>query len=310
MMDLQAILSLEEWTALKLRALYASQGYRQYKMRKFEQYDLYMQNKDFLLDEAIITFTDTDGRLMALKPDVTLSIIKNSRDEKGVQKVYYYENVYRVAKGARTFKEIMQVGVECFGEVGQDTLVETLVLAAKSLDEISQSNLLEVSHLGVITGVLEACGLAGSAKKQALAALSEKSVQTLASVCEKEGLDEEKTALVCALLDVCGSVEETLVGLDKFVLDEKTKTEVEAFASALTALKDTGVCQKVRVDFSQIGNVNYYSGLSFKGFVEGVPTSVLAGGEYNYLMKKMKRNSRAIGFAVYLEGLGKKTEEV
>ncbi|MBQ9117869.1 MAG: ATP phosphoribosyltransferase regulatory subunit [Clostridia bacterium] len=309
MMDFQEILSVEEWTALKLRALYASQGYRQYKMRKFEQYDLYVQNKDFLLDESVITFTDTDGRLMALKPDVTLSIIKNSRDEDGPQKVYYYENVYRVAKGTRTFKEIMQVGVECFGG-GEETLEETLSLAAKSLDEISPNNLLEVSHLGVISGVLEACGLTGGAKQQAFAALGEKNTQALTAVCKKEGLDEKKSALVIALVGVCGSVEEVLGELDKFAVDEKTTSAVVRFKATLSALQKAGVTAKMRVDFSLVGNTNYYSGLSFKGFVEGVPTSVLAGGEYNNLMKKMKRNLRAIGFAVYLDGLGKMAEEV
>ena len=310
MIDFQKILSLEEWTALKLRALYAAQGYRQYKMRKFEQYDLYMQNKDFLLDDAIITFTDTDGRLMALKPDVTLSIIKNSRDEDGVQKVYYYENVYRVAKGTHTFKEIMQVGVECFGEVGEKERAETLILAAKSLDEISASNLLEVSHLGVISGVLDACGLVGAAKKRALAALGEKNVQSLQSLCEKEGLDEKRTTLVCALANVCGGIEEAVAYVDQFAVSEATAAQVAEFKRTLNALAKTEVAKKIRVDFSLVGNVNYYSGLSFKGFVEGIPTSVLAGGEYDNLMKKMKRNARAIGFAVYLEGLGKKTEEV
>ena len=77
-----------------------------------------------------------------------------------------------------------------------------------------------------------------------------------------------------------------------------------------TALQAGGISKKIRIDFSLVGNVNYYSGLAFNGFVEGIPTSVLSGGEYNNLMKKMKRNARAIGFAVYLEGLSKKTEEV
>ncbi|MBQ8428078.1 MAG: ATP phosphoribosyltransferase regulatory subunit [Clostridia bacterium] len=310
MTDFEKILSIEEWTALKLRALYASQGYRQYKMRKFEQYDLYVQNKDFLQSEAIITFTDTDGRLMALKPDVTLSIIKNSRDEDGTQKVYYYENVYRVAKGTRAFKEIMQVGVECFGEIEQKDLVETLVLAAKSLDAISPSNVLEISHLGIVSGVLDACGMSGSGKKQAMLALGEKNVQALRAVCQKEGLDESATSKVCGLIDVCGEVKESLGKMEEYALNENLASAIANFKGVLADLSTAGVDEKVRIDFSLVGNTNYYSGLTFNGFVEGVPTSVLSGGEYNNLMKKMKRNARAIGFAVYLEGLGKRTEEV
>ena len=76
-----------------LCALYAAYGYTQYNMSKFEAYDLYVRNKDFLISDSVITFTDTNGQLMALKPDVTLSIVKNNRDEAGVvQRLYYQEN--------------------------------------------------------------------------------------------------------------------------------------------------------------------------------------------------------------------------
>ena len=71
-----------------------SYGYRQFKMSKFEEYDLYSKNKDFLVSDGVITFNDTNGRLLALKPDVTLSIIKNSKESNSeCQKFYYNENV-------------------------------------------------------------------------------------------------------------------------------------------------------------------------------------------------------------------------
>ena len=79
-----------ERIALSLRDLYGRYGYRQYKMSKFEEYDLYARNKDFLISDSVITFTDTDGKLMALKPDVTLSIVNNSMDCPGIRKLYYH----------------------------------------------------------------------------------------------------------------------------------------------------------------------------------------------------------------------------
>ena len=92
MENLLNVLSREEKAAFTLRSLYAEYGYSQYKMSKFEEYDLYVRNKDFLVSDNIITFTDTDGKLMALKPDVTLSIIKNGKDNPDrLQKVFYNE---------------------------------------------------------------------------------------------------------------------------------------------------------------------------------------------------------------------------
>ena len=94
-----------------LRALYERSGYSRYKMSKFEEYDLYVRNKDFLVSDSVITFTDTNGRLMALKPDVTLSIVKNSKDTPGfAQKVYYQENVYRISKGTHRSNRLNRSG--------------------------------------------------------------------------------------------------------------------------------------------------------------------------------------------------------
>ena len=77
-------------------------------MNKFEEYDLYAKNKDYLVSDNVLTFTDTNGKLMALKPDVTLSIIKNCKDRQdSLEKVYYNENVYRISKSTHSFQEIM-----------------------------------------------------------------------------------------------------------------------------------------------------------------------------------------------------------
>ena len=74
----------------RLNRLYEQYGYRKFKMSRFEDYDLYAQNRDFLRQDRIITFTDADGALKALKPDITLSIMKSNGGDS--EKVYYNEN--------------------------------------------------------------------------------------------------------------------------------------------------------------------------------------------------------------------------
>ena len=143
-------LDFTERSVFALRSLYNRYGYTQYKMSKFEEYDLYARNKDFLISDQVITFTDLSGKLMALKPDVTLSIVKNTADRPGgLQKLYYNENVYRVSKGSRSFKEITQVGLEAFGAIDSYCISEVLLLAAKSLLAISPEAILDISHLGL-----------------------------------------------------------------------------------------------------------------------------------------------------------------
>ena len=127
----ESLLKYDEKAVFALRELYSKYGFTQYKMSKFEEYDLYVKNKDFLVSDNVITFNDTNGKLMALKPDVTLSIIKNTKDIKGfVQKFYYNENVYRVSQRTKNFKEIMQIGLECIGDIDDYCIAEVLALAA------------------------------------------------------------------------------------------------------------------------------------------------------------------------------------
>ena len=83
-LDVNRISSTEK-LGLTLKNIFEGYGYTPYKMSKFEEYELYARNLDFLGDGGILTFTDVSGRLMALKPDVTLSIVKNSLGSSGTQ---------------------------------------------------------------------------------------------------------------------------------------------------------------------------------------------------------------------------------
>ncbi len=297
------VLTKEERIIFALRALYKEFGYTMYRMSKFEEYDLYVKNKDFLVSENVITFTDTDGRLMALKPDVTLSIIKNAKDfGEGVQKVYYNENVYRVSKGTRSFKEIVQAGLECLGEVTEETVAETLYLAAKSLDEISANNVLELSLLDVPYGVLNAFGVSEEGKREIFAYLGEKNAQGVRTVCEREGLSKEAQAVAEKLVTVYGAPKDVAEQLKIFKVNAETEAAVERLEGLLVALEKKGAT-KLCVDFSVVNDMKYYNGVAFKGFIDGVPTGVLSGGQYDKLMQKMNKKAKAIGFAVYLDGL-------
>jgi len=129
------ILSYNELIIFKLRTLYKQYGYTPYKMSRFEEYELYAANKAFLPTGDILTFTGISGRLMALRPDVTLSIVKNAINDDKLQKLYYNENIYR--SDGIEYNEQMQVGLECIGELYEENVNEVLMLAQQSLDIIA-----------------------------------------------------------------------------------------------------------------------------------------------------------------------------
>ncbi len=281
-----------EQIIFQLRSLYNQYGYSQYKMGKFEEYDLYARNKDFLISDSVITFTDRNGKLMALKPDVTLSIVKNTPDTDYVQKLYYNENVYRVDN--HSFRELMQVGLECLGTIDDYCICEVLTLAAKSLACISDNWVLNISHLGLVSALLDDLGIGD--KTAIFSLIREKNIHELISTCRAMSIAEENIAVLQQLVTTTGTPEQVLPKITA-LLDGRI-----APAPLLQLQRITQVLgDQIRIDFSVVDDIHYYNGIAFKGFVAGLPASVLSGGQYDKLMQKMHRKNGAIGFAVYMD---------
>ena len=286
--------------------IYEMYGYRQFRMSKFEEYDLYVRNKDFLLSDKIITFNDTNGKLMALKPDVTLSIIKSSRENpETVKKVFYDENVYRVSKGTDTFSEIRQIGLECIGKIDLYSVAEVIMLAAKTLEKVSGSYILEISDFSLVTDLLTDCGISDYVMEKALQCIGNKNLHDLTDLLKAEDVDCGKIDVINRVSELYGEPEKVISGLRKILPGNKSIETLDKITSVLRGYN-------VRIDFSLTGNKNYYNGLIFKGYIDGIPESVLSGGQYDRLLQKMKRSSGAIGFALYtnlLEVLDKNIDE-
>ena len=304
----ELVLENGERAAFGLGQLYRKYGYVRYKVSKFEEYDLYVQNKSFLVSENVLTFTDTDGKLMALKPDVTLSIVKNSIEgENSIQKVYYNENVYRTSQGAGEFKEIMQTGLECIGDIDTYSVGEVIMLAAKSLESISKKYVLDLSHLGFVSALLESLSDNEVTRRELLRLMGDKNIHGIRSLCENAGIGGDGCEDICRLAKLYGPVAKSLGELLPLVRNDEMRAAYEELAALVDIIRVYGFEDKVFLDFSIVNDMNYYNGITFKGFVSGIPTGVLSGGQYDKLMQKMGRKSKAIGFAVYLDLLERLT---
>lgn len=296
------LLKNAERAVFALRSLYKQNGYLPFKMSRFEEYDLYVKNKEFLLSDRVITFNDTDGRLLAMKPDVTLSIIKNNVYEEGVkQKVCYNENVYRVSAKTGRFTEIMQSGLECIGDTDLFDIYEVIYLAAKSLSLAADDFVLDISHLGILSRLVESASQDRVFIKEITKLIAEKNTHEAAALCDKYSVSEEYRELILSVASMYGSVSEVLPKLspicEKIGADE-AYSELKAICELLMK---SPFKEKIRLDFSVVNDMRYYNGIVFRGFLLGVCEGVLSGGEYSALMKKMGKKSGAVGFAMYLD---------
>ena len=300
----EKVLRAEERAVYKMRKLYGSYGYLQYKVSKFEEYDLYAKNKSFLVSDKLLTFTDTNGKLMALKPDVTLSIIKNVvANEKASYKVYYDERVYRTTASGDGFGEIMQTGLESIGNIDAFAQSEVVMLAMKSLEGISEDYLLDISNMSFLEGLLESAGVDSDVMPDFLALIGSKNVPAIKMLCSKCGISEENTDRICKASSMYLPIKSALDEIKPLLDGEKMQVAYDELYELYLILSSYGLTDKLYVDFSIVNDMNYYDGIIFKGFINGIFDSVLSGGRYDRLMEKLGKKMGAIGFAVYLDQL-------
>ena len=305
-----SILKPQERASLRLRAIYERSGYRKYRMGRFEEYGLYQENLHFLPSEQVITFTDLDGRLLALKPDVTLSIAKNAQTvDGGCAKYYYMENVYRPSLESHTFQEISQMGLECIGTVDEAATAEVVGLALESLRELERPFLLQLSHMGFVTGLLDAVGAPEGLRHKLLDCVRDKKCHELRTAAEEAGLSKQGTDALCRLTELAGESSQVLAQADGMALNSAMSDALAELSAIVSALKDAQGAERVLLDLSQVGDMDYYNGLVFRGYLDGLPRAVLKGGRYDPLAAQFHPGARAIGFALYLDELDRLPEE-
>ena len=296
-----ANLQPKERASFALRALYEAAGCRKYHMGRFEEYGLYQENRSFLSSEQVITFTDLDGRLLALKPDVTLSIAKTAQPAPSETLCYYYhENVYRPSAESHTFKEISQMGLEMLGAVGEAQVQQAVCLAARSLDALGANWVLEVSHMGYLFGLFDALGVPDAARAKLLEKLREKNAHELRAAAGAAGLADAADTL-CGVLDLSGAYAETMEKAAALCKNDAMRAAVAELEALAVPLEKAGGV--IRLDMTLAGEMEYYNGLVFQGYLKALPRPLLKGGRYDLLMQKFTPGAGAIGFAVYLDEL-------
>ena len=297
--------SPEEFAMVALRGLFESRGFRRTRPGRFEDYNLYVENRNFLTGEQFITFMDMDGRLLALKPDVTLSIVKNIPDGtlSAFEKLYYIDEVYRVSPETHEYKVLNQIGVELIGPPNPFSNIEAVDLALHSLALIDSEFVLDVSHLGFISGLLDSIELPAQTRAQALSAVYAKSSHELRAVLESAGAQRDGTDKLLALSEMRGTLGDILPRLSQMCANDSMREAVNELSELCGALCKNGHTKRMFIDFSVVSDLDYYNGLLFRGYVEGMPKAILSGGRYDNLLRRMGKESCAIGFGVDLSEL-------
>jgi len=304
MRPLTDLFTPQERLIFSLRSLYESFGYSRFPMRRFEEYALYVENKSFLKSESVLAFADANGSLMALKPDVTLSIVKHaSTKAKGIQKLYYHENVYRVSQTDHAFREIEQIGVELLGDVDLFGMCEVLRLAVESLQAVHEDYVLEVSHMGFANGLMDAAGLGDAEKAELFGLIRQKNGHELRAKLRQMAVAETQAESIARLANLSGTFAETLPQAEAIAVSGETRAALRELAEIFAILAPLGLCRHMRLDFSILNDLDYYNGIVLQGYIKGAPRMALSGGRYDHLMRKFGKTGGGMGFALYPDEL-------
>jgi ATP phosphoribosyltransferase regulatory subunit len=170
----------------------------------------------------------------------------------------------------------------------------------RSLQAISKNYVLDLSHMGILTGILADTDSALTA--QLMTAIGEKNLHSLEALCRQGNVTAETQRLLMTLCHLSGPIAEAMPRLLALPLPEASRQaalELDSLCQLLALFGDSNV----NLDLSVVNHTDYYNGLIFRGFVDGVASCVLSGGRYDHLLHRMGKSGGAVGFAVYFNEL-------
>ena len=287
--------------------IYERFGFKKIKLSKFEDYNLYNNNKDFLQTEHILTFMNLNGNLKSLRPDVTLSIVKKilKDNDKETQKIYYIEDIYKIV--SNEYEEIPQVGVEIIGKLNNYSNLEIISMAIESLKSINKNYILEISNIDFISAIFDEINLEENLKIEILNNIYLKNKHDLEKLLNKN-VDNKYKKYILSFIELSGNYKDILKKLKSLIINKKMQKSYEELKSLSFVFELYNNFDKILLDFSIESQLGYYNGIIFKGYIKGNNDIILSGGRYDKLLNKFNSNKNAIGFAIYMDKLYEKNK--
>ena len=297
-------MSKKDLVLLNIRKMYDSYGYKKISLPSFEEYDLYNENKDFI-DRNVLTVMSPNGKLLALRPDITLSVAKKVSKDQSLKysKIYYQENTYNLTKYVG-YEEDEQLGIELIGKESIFLDFEIINLAVKSLDIINKKSMIVLSHAGFISSVFENFDLEYEIKEEILDCINRKNSHNIQKILKRnEHISENVKKLIYKIPELSGNLENIEKELLKYEINGNTKKILSELKQLNSLLMKFYKKSKIIFDFSVVKNLNYYNGIILQGYVENFSNVILTGGRYDKLFEKFGVDTGAVGFAILTDGL-------
>jgi ATP phosphoribosyltransferase regulatory subunit len=281
-------------------------GYDRIITPAFEYADVLARGLGADARAAALRFVEpATGEVVALRPDITPQVARIAAtrlsDVGGPIRLCYEGSVLRLSPGARGQRELIQAGVELLDAPSPDGDAEAIALAAAALAAAGIKDLtMDVGHVALVRGALGAISdptLQGTLKSL----IAKKDHDQVARLAQR--LPSRQRRVLAALPQLYGDAAEVLLRARALPLDRKAAAALDDLERALDLSLSEGFSGKLAVDLGDVRGFEYYTGLRFAGYVDGVGDAVLRGGRYDDLVGRYGRKARATGFAIDVEAI-------
>jgi ATP phosphoribosyltransferase regulatory subunit len=279
-----------------LRDLFLAAGAGEIAMPSLEYAEVL--ERGFGHPERLFRIVDFDGRLLALRPELTTPAARlyaSALKERPLPlKIFYVGQVYRQeAKHRGLWREFRQAGFECYGGESVTADVVVIRLASEALSRLGQKGaVICIGHVGIAESLLEEHELAGAARADVKAALARKDRSALKDL----GAPDVFAKLIDLPSDM--SAFEKAAALSSSASFRASIENLRAISERLSEL-----AHEVVLDLSAIRPIDYYTGVVFEGLLADRGRPVLSGGRYDRLVEQFGPATPATGFSVELEAL-------
>lgn len=286
----------------KLRRMFEAYGYSEVITPGLEFYDVFTLKTRYFAQESMYKLSDAKGRLMVLRPDSTMPIARLAatrlKDEMYPLKLFYNQNIFRInPKNSGRDDEITQSGIEIIGGDPKRGDMEVLNLATEVLKACAVDDFrLEIGDSAFFKNLISKVTEDDDEIEEIRSYIENKNFPELKLILKKYPASNETAALE-ALPGLFGGVE-VFDKAENVLKDTDTHSILDELKQVYQYLSDLGVNDKITIDLGLVNKANYYTGIVFRGYIQGYGMSVLSGGRYDTLIGDFGLNLPATGFAV------------
>lgn len=284
-------------------SIFEKWGYKEVITPTLEFYETFNHDSQSLREEDMYKFFDNRGRILVLRPDMTIPIARvvetKLKDTELPIKLRYTSNVFRVhASLGGKRNEYTDCGVELIGLEDKKSDLEILVLALEALKKLGLKDFkLEIGNIGFFNGAFKTLEIDQEYKEVIAQFIEDKNLKNLEDFLSGLDIKEEYKKFFNKLPWMFGN-KKVLEEAKKLAFNDDIKENLEYLEELYSQLEALGYGENVTFDLGMVPRLNYYTGIIFRGYGEGVGNTLLRGGRYDNLINASKQYVPAIGFSI------------